>query len=336
MKRPRPAGRGVLILVGLLLAVVCGWLALREVQLERLGTLLGTARPLPLLLGAALIPVTVWLKALELQALCRPPGSAGLRGLVTATGLGLAVNNLAPARLGDGVRLMVAARLSELPLVRLGASMVLEKLLDVLSLALLGGLLLLTMPLPAVLAGVVRTVGCGSLLGLGALGLAVARRDVLGGLTPRLPTRARQAAGPLLALLASALEGLDSFGDPRRLVWPLTLALAHWLVNAALFALTFDALGLDLPPSAPLLVLLATQLGLALPSSPGFVGVLDYLCVVSLAVFGVGPTDALGVAVIMHGYGVVVAPLVALLLLVGEPRRRQVSPALYPASSPHA
>ncbi len=48
-------------------------------------------------------------------------------------------------------------------------------------------------------------------------------------------------------------------------------------------------------------VLGITSLGMAVPSSPGYIGVFEYLTVVALGLFGVPHEQALGYALLSHG-----------------------------------
>jgi hypothetical protein len=51
---------------------------------------------------------------------------------------------------------------------------------------------------------------------------------------------------------------------------------------------------------AALFLLIVLQIGVAVPSSPGRIGVFHYLCVQALAVFGIGGANALSYAFILH------------------------------------
>ena len=55
-----------------------------------------------------------------------------------------------------------------------------------------------------------------------------------------------------------------------------------------------------MPPVVAVLLLIALQIGVRLPSSPGSIGVFHYLCVVTLSLFGVERSVAFGYGVILH------------------------------------
>ena len=64
--------------------------------------------------------------------------------------------------------------------------------------------------------------------------------------------------------------------------------------------LTLLVVGLSLLLSVSLFLLFVLRVGAAVPSSPGKVGVFQYLCVLALSVFSVDRTLALSYGVVLH------------------------------------
>lgn len=310
--------RRAMVWLGLGLAALFAWLTIRQVDLGQVPGLLRQLDPKPLVLAVALFPLSMWVKALQWQRLACTGGSGRARDLFTATGLGMLVNNLAPARLGDVVRLALGARLAGLGPLRATSSILIEKLLDLFSLATIGLALVPVAPLPGPLRGAALLVAGGSVGGLLLLALlAGQRRRIVGRLAsaPWTPTR-------LAERLAAMLDGLEGVQHPRRLALPLALSYLYWALNAATYALVLLAFAEPPSPLMTLAVLVVTNLGMALPSSPGYVGVFDYLCVLTLGGFGIGPAPALAFALILHAYGLVVPSLLGAFLIWREPRAR--------------
>ena len=78
--------------------------------------------------------------------------------------------------------------------------------------------------------------------------------------------------------------------------WSLVL----WLVNAASFAVCFRAFGLPLPAEGAFLLQGIIGFGVALPSSPGFIGVFEAATRGTLAIYGIDATRAVSYAVAYH------------------------------------
>jgi hypothetical protein len=96
---------------------------------------------------------------------------------------------------------------------------------------------------------------------------------------------------------AGALEPLRS---PARGLLALALALLKKAVEVAAILCVQRAFGLSLPLSAAIVVLAVLNLATLLPLVPGNVGVFEAAVVLALTRFGVGPEQALGVAVVQH------------------------------------
>jgi glycosyltransferase 2 family protein len=69
-------------------------------------------------------------------------------------------------------------------------------------------------------------------------------------------------------------------------------ALTNWLV--------WKAMGQAWPLPAALLLLVVLQAGVAVPSSPGRIGVFQYLTILTLSLFAVAKAVALSYSVLLH------------------------------------
>jgi uncharacterized membrane protein YbhN (UPF0104 family) len=114
----------------------------------------------------------------------------------------------------------------------------------------------------------------------------------------------------LAGVVGRLVDGLTGLQRPH-----VMLAAGGWSVLAWFFgALTnlalFKAFGLPLSLGIALILLAVLQLGVAVPSVPGRIGVFEGLCLVTLALFGVEANLALGYGIVLHA--VVLLPPVAL------------------------
>jgi uncharacterized membrane protein YbhN (UPF0104 family) len=84
------------------------------------------------------------------------------------------------------------------------------------------------------------------------------------------------------------------------------------------------ALGIDVPVSAPLLVLGLAVASVTLPTSPGFVGAIQVAFTIGLAPFGVGPDRAFAASVYYHLLAVTAVIVLGLVSLkqMGQTFRR--------------
>ncbi|MFN2167572.1 MAG: lysylphosphatidylglycerol synthase domain-containing protein, partial [Anaerolineae bacterium] len=104
-------------------------------------------------------------------------------------------------------------------------------------------------------------------------------------------------------LLRAALAGLDALEVWREGRAVLTLAgwsVLIWAMTVLLNQLLLWSLNIDVPLTAPLLLLVVLQAGVRVPSSPGSIGVFHYLSVLTLTLFGVDKDLAITYGVLSH------------------------------------
>jgi uncharacterized protein (TIRG00374 family) len=101
-------------------------------------------------------------------------------------------------------------------------------------------------------------------------------------------------------VLRKFAEGLSVLRNPKHFAAVFLWTLLHWLVQPLAFWLGFKAFGIDVPLIATLFVQGAIVLAVALPSTPGFVGLFEGGAVASLAVYGIDGTSALTWALVFH------------------------------------
>jgi uncharacterized protein (TIRG00374 family) len=111
--------------------------------------------------------------------------------------------------------------------------------------------------------------------------------------SPAIEQRGRKA-------VETFVQGLSVLRSPGRFAAVFGWTLAHWLLNALGFWLSFKAVGITAPLSAALFLQAFIALGTAVPALPGFFGVFEYMSVQGLAVYGVGQQQAATWAIGYH------------------------------------
>ena len=76
--------------------------------------------------------------------------------------------------------------------------------------------------------------------------------------------------------------------------------MAIWLVAGLTNYLLLLAFDLPASPLIAVFLLVVLQAGVAVPSTPGKIGVFHYLCMIGLSVFGVPPTVGLAYGLTLH------------------------------------
>ena len=232
--------------------------------------------------------------------------------------IGQAVNIVFPLRFGEGARVAVTCAETGLPLGRVMVAMAIERALDVGAFGAIVVLLIVAGRLPTVFGGVLPLTL--ALMLATMAGVAVVVRFM----PPILNTLRRRNASPsgLIAWLDRQVTGVRTgWQDISRStsLWPLVLLTALALLSSASANwLVFLAFALPVPPVAALVLLAVLQIGTAIVSVPGNIGVFQYLTITTLAAWGVPPPTGLAVAIVLHV--VTLGPRVALGAVAGVRR----------------
>ncbi len=119
----------------------------------------------------------------------------------------------------------------------------------------------------------------------------------------------------------------------RGLVW-FGISLAAWASWAVAAILVGRAVGVELSVVDAIFVTAALNLGVAIPSSPGFVGTYQWLGVSALALFGIGRAEGLAFAICMQAVWFVPTTIVGAVILVGHAKGAWRSGQLFDFGSP--
>ncbi len=289
--------------LGFVLSGVLLWLALRNVELGDVMRSLRNAN-LPLFLLSAAVSTCIFpLRAIRWRSILAPvAGPVPFGPLWRSTAIGMMINNVVPARAGEVARAFALTReVPRVPFTTSLASLAVDRIFDAIVLLALmfGAMLSPSFPVGARLMGMTvpqfASVGITGVIGLLVVcWLAVLMPDrviaivraIAGRLVPRLEAR-------LVAIAEQGLGGLAVLRDGTRFLLVLWWALAHWLVHALALWIGFVAVGIDLPISTALFLQGVLGFAVALPSSPGFVGVFELAAVTGLGVYGVPESQAL-------------------------------------------
>jgi uncharacterized membrane protein YbhN (UPF0104 family) len=123
--------------------------------------------------------------------------------------------------------------------------------------------------------------------------------------------RAPRVAG----IIQQMLLGVRVLGERHVLLPFTTYTAVIWLSNSVLYWLIVRAFHLDVPLSAGFLLTGVVSLGMAVPSSPGYLGVFDYLVVLTLGLYSVAHAPAVAAALAAHFINFVPVTLVGLGLI---------------------
>lgn len=323
-------------MVGVAISSALLYLALRRVDGDAAWRSIKATDPLLLLAGVLLMNVGVIAMSFRWRLLvgdlvASPPAtSAFLKAIVCAQ----AVNNVLPARAGDLVRIAWLGRAAGLRPASAAGSMLTDRALDVLALTTIIAVGVPFVPQERWVVALGIAAAAASLLLVGLWGGCRVYARRAGHAAPE-----DEATGWVARNLRRFLHSVGAVTlGPRllRMVGWTAMIWGTWAFGAWAIA---EGMNLTVGPLELLFVAGLVNVGLAIPSSPGFVGTYQWLVVAGLGLFAVDASPAFAFSVVLQLAWLIPQTIVGLVLLphlgmsLRGVRRVEVMPEAHDASA---
>jgi uncharacterized protein (TIRG00374 family) len=310
--------RILFLIIGLLISVVSLYLAFQGFNMGDVWDSLLRVRPLFFLLMLVPYLLTFLTKVWRWRLMFHPDEDRTTFGILFSS-LMLSYIPL-PFRTGELARGVVASARTGFPPARVFSTILLEKVLDVLSLFLLLGLSLPFIDLPndsgrgsLALIGVIVLIGVLILLGL------ILKPDVARSLARFVGARFPQRIGSRIVSAADhALEGLAPLGKPAIALKLGLWSLATWLINAVTVYFMLLAFNIEITPVVAAVLIVGTNLSMAVPAAPGYVGTFEAAVVGVLVALGQPRDVSQSFAIIYHFVGLVPVALIGVIAAIQQ------------------
>lgn len=292
------------------------WLEIRQARWDLLAGVLVVNS------GAYLLRVLRW------QCLLQPIGHARFATAFRATVIGFAVTSLLPGRVGEVLRPYLLARRERLSATATFATIILERLIDVMTVLLLFGLFLAFFD-PGMAALDERLLDALKIGGLLAAIVAVGGFVVIvaaAGHPERIGRMMLRADRVLPGWIARGLailsrkftEGLAVVRQPGPLFAALAWSLPLWLAASLGIWLAAVAFHLDVPYTGSFLLLALVVIGVAVPTPAG-IGSFHAAFQIGATTFYAAPNDsAVGAALVLHAASFVPVTILGIFFMAQE------------------
>ncbi len=282
------------------------WQTLRNVQLEYIG------------LGFLTNTLALFARSLRWGVLVSAQKRPGTLSVFWATAAGYMGNTFLPARAGELIRSVMLGKETDISASFVLATALTERLMDVIALVLIGALVIsnISLALPLWLFSTIQWMALAGLVAL-AIFLAAPRMEKLFLKIPalvRLPEKWRERTS---GLISQFMLGAKALINSKRAAAFVLLTAVVWGIDGLGTVIFAHGLGLSLRFEQAQLLLVALGLASALPSTPGYIGIYQFVAVTVLPVFGLTSSQAL--AYILAGQAVNVLTI-TLWGLVGTAR----------------
>lgn len=309
-------------LVALLALGLLGWF-LSHAELAAVWTEIRRASLMWLAFAQGTMAVNHVIRSWRWRGLLAPIGAPAFSSLFRATVIGFGSMLVLPPRAGDVIRPWVLARREGLNATATFATIVVERLIDLMTVLLLFAVYLMTLPalsrqpdttaMQAVKAG-------GGLAAIGSMVLFIGM--VLMARHPErlarlalsiervLPSRVAHAVAHLLRRFA---EGLGIVRDPARLAVALAWSILLWTSIAAGIWGVSQAFSVDVPFTGAFLLITVLAVGVMVPTPGAVGGFHEAYRYGTTTFFGASNDAAVGAAIVLHAVTFVLTTLVGIV-----------------------
>ncbi len=275
--------------------------ALRGIDWTAFWGALRSANYLWLIPGVLITVALLFLKAWRWQLLFYPEHHLPFGAVMTALCTGYLVSNIVPARAGELARLVLLVSEQPVSVARTLSTIIVERLLDLLTLIIVLAVLLPFVHLPADMARAAQVITLVALAGALLMILFSFWKERLLRWAHLVLGRIRFLDRPqIYDAIAHLIDGFAVLRGRMGLLL-IGLSLVGWAGVIGMAWSAAQAIPLRVPVTAPAFAVVVTTLGMLLPSTPGYVGVFHGLVVLALVTpFGVPQDQAMSFALLWH------------------------------------
>jgi uncharacterized protein (TIRG00374 family) len=281
------------MLIGLVIGLVALWLAFRKMEWQAFWDALTAGNLGWILMGSIALLLAIPIRGLRWCIFMQPVKPVSPWYTSEATLVGYFGNNALPLRLGELLKAYFLARMANAPLVQVIGTIIVERLIDILSVLLILAFMPLLGAIPESLRRpVIWAVVIGAVVAVITVWLAYQREG--------MPF----VKGRLKHLLDQLRLAFDSLSQTHHYLRLLATSVGIWVFYLLSIVFVQHAMGLDLSLAECYLILVATTLILLIPAAPGFVGTFHAAVVLVLMnILSVEQSQAQATAVVLHAIG---------------------------------
>ncbi len=295
---PRP--HAIYWILSLALAGGLLYYSLRGIEWDRVWSLVRSANLEGVALSLAIMTLTLFLRAMRWRILLCAEKPVSVPLAFWATAAGYLGNNLLPARAGEVVRTMMVSARSGISRTFVLTTALSERVVDAIVLITISGVTLITLrEKPGWLADAARPFAILGLCGVACIAFVPIFESFWFRCLARIPVP-HALRDKVEHVLRMVLQGIRSFHDPRRLMGFVALTAVIWFLDAETTVVVANSIGVGISLPVAFLLIAGLGLGSALPSTPGYVGIYQFVAVTILTPFGLSRTDAIAYILLMQ------------------------------------
>lgn len=285
--------------VSVLISAVLLYLTLRQFDLAASARLLSQTNVWLVILAVLVHFVGYLVRSQRWAVVLSPFKKVSATELFPIINIGYMANNVLPFRLGELVRLQITARTFDLSRSLVMSTVIVERLMDGLTLVSFLALFLMFSPVPdqfKVMAALSGTLLFSALMFfLALLYLHQSRR--IKEFALKIPLLNYSA---VKSFIKAFISGLEALRQPKLITFTVILSILTWLIESLMTYYVALSISLEVNYLQVIFLTAVINLSTMIPSAPGYFGTFEFFTYQALSLFGVGKTEAVTFAALAH------------------------------------
>jgi hypothetical protein len=304
-----------LTIAGFIISILLLYFSLKDIKFQEILQTLRNADYRLILVPLFFILISVVLCAFRWS---RITGSGvGFRDTFVALLIGLFVNNVLPARIGEVARAYVLSKKKDLSFTYAFSTVLVDRFFDLTGLLLLTFLFFPRHSLPPAVSRAIYILVALLLLCIVCMLLLSRERfaNIVAGWLGRVQ---RPLFSKLAQRVITVQENLKRINSPFNLMYLVLISSVTWFsMSTALYFVTL-ILGVHVEFVVIPFVCALLNMGLTMPSSPGYVGVYQFLLIYLLSIFDVPKYEGFTISIIYHAAWYIPYSILGFVFLLKE------------------
>lgn len=302
-------------IVGLIISIVLLYFSMKDIRFREIIATLKNAdlrfvfMPTMSVFAAATLCSIKWARVAG--------GNVRFRDTFTALIIGLFINNVLPARIGELARGYVLSKKTGISLTYGITTVIIDRIFDLIGLLLITFLFFPKHSLPPMVSQALSILVLVLIFCITVMVL-LSREKFAGAIAGRLARVEKPAFAKFAKRLIEIQENLKRIGSPLNLLYLIFIAFITWLFMAS--ALYFVVLTLHININflyIPFICVLL-NMGITIPSSPGYIGLYQFLLVYLLSIFDVPKHEGFAASILFHASWYIPYNIVGFIFLIKE------------------
>lgn len=292
-------------LISIAVSLVLVWFSFKDLEWQPFWQAIQSINYWYLLFGACLLIFSNVIRAARWRILLLPQKDVKRKPIFEAIMMGYMGNNVLPFKLGEALRAMVVGRRHEIKISGVGASVVVERGLDMFSFLIVAGTYGAIFPSFATARLLSQLALAAVVLGI-IFGFWMNRNhDLYFSRIQAWSVRQTESGHPKRGEHALSLfRGLETIWRMPKPIHVIFQTLSLWVIYFLItyFAVLAFGFGMSvvLLLEVAMMLMIFTTFSMSVPAAPGYVGTYHYAVIAALALFGIDDDSARALAVVLH------------------------------------